>query len=79
MYTNIKFPADMRLARQQPITKVYILTKCSDYFKNWQNVFFFRWQIKLFRKGLEKNLEIDDLYEVLPECKSEHLGNELET
>lgn len=40
--------------------------------------FNFRWEVPLFRKGLRKDLEIEDLYNARKCDKSEPLGNALE-
>jgi hypothetical protein len=41
-------------------------------------MFCFRWIKDLFRKGYDKNLEVEDLYNTLPNDRSEMLGDELE-
>jgi hypothetical protein len=38
----------------------------------------FRWIKDLFRKGYGKDLEVEDLYNTLPNDRSELLGDELE-
>jgi hypothetical protein len=39
---------------------------------------FFRWIKDLFRKGSDKDLEVEDLYNTLPSDQSETLGDKLE-
>jgi hypothetical protein len=46
----------------------YIKIKC----------YYFRWMKDLFRKGCDKDLEVGDLYNTLPNDRSEMLGDELE-
>lgn len=45
---------------------------------NWISKVFFIWTHKLFRCGLQKDLDIDDLYETLQKDKSAKLGDRLE-
>jgi ATP-binding cassette subfamily C (CFTR/MRP) protein 4 len=37
-----------------------------------------RYALKLFKKGFKKDLEVTDLYEVLPDYRSKKLGDSLE-
>lgn len=37
-----------------------------------------RYTLGLFRRGFKKDLEDDDIYEVVKECKSKELGDETE-
>jgi hypothetical protein len=37
-----------------------------------------RWVLGIFKLGIKKNLETEDLYEALDEHRSEFLGNKLE-
>lgn len=41
-------------------------------------IFFFSYTFDLFKKGFKKELEDDDIYEVLSSCKSKILGDQLE-
>lgn len=41
-------------------------------------ILFLRYTIPLFRKGFKKDLEEDDLYEVIKTCRSKDLGDKLE-
>jgi hypothetical protein len=40
--------------------------------------FYFRWIKDLFYKGYNKDLEVEDLYDILSSDQSEMLGDELE-
>jgi hypothetical protein len=54
-----------------------VSAKLLDYVRN-KNVIFFRWIKDLFRKGYGKDLEVEDLYNTLPNDRSELLGDELQ-
>ena len=40
--------------------------------------FFTRWLNPLFKMGYKRKLEPNDMYSVLPEDRSQHLGEELQ-
>uniref|UniRef100_A0A3Q1GVN8 Uncharacterized protein n=1 Tax=Acanthochromis polyacanthus TaxID=80966 RepID=A0A3Q1GVN8_9TELE len=45
---------------------------------NYYAFFIFSWLNPLFSIGYKRKLEEDDMYKVLPEDASDHLGNELQ-
>ncbi|TNN61504.1 Multidrug resistance-associated protein 4 [Liparis tanakae] len=45
---------------------------------NFLSTIVFWWLNPLFRTGYKRKLEEDDMYDVLPEDRSEHLGRSLQ-
>jgi hypothetical protein len=63
---------------QHLVFSVVLVRRCYHLTTKYSPAWFFSYTLKLFRKGLKRDLEEHDLYEVLTNYRSKQLGDQLE-